>query len=51
MEINQFFKDEDGKKGVGVTDLIIAIVAQLRENMSELVINMWDIGLIKPVKP
>lgn len=34
-----------------VTDLIIAIVARLREDINELVISAQDVGLMEPVEP
>ena len=34
-----------------VTDLVTVVVAQLRRDMSELVISARDVGLIKPVEP
>ena len=35
---------------VFVTDFIIAIVAQLRRDINELVISVWDAGLMELVK-
>ena len=39
------------EKGVGIIDLINRIVQVLRRDLYWVRISMWDIELIKPVKP
>ena len=40
LEIRRFFKNKNKKEGAGVTGFIIAIVVQLRRDISKLVISI-----------
>ena len=47
----KFFKNKKMEKRVGVIDLINRIVQVLRGDLYWFKISIWDIGLIKSVKP
>ena len=48
MKIRNIFKNKNREKRAGVIDLIIAIIVQLRRDISKLVISTQNIELIKP---
>ena len=49
LRMKDVFKDEDKKKGAGVTDLINGLVKILRLEIEELWDAVWQV--FKPVKP
>ena len=47
--MDNVFKDEDKEEGVGITDLINAVLGLLRVQLKEMVSAIRDI--LRPIKP
>ena len=50
LEIDNLFKDENEKEGIGVTDFINWIVQILKRELVQLRISAQEAGLMEPVE-